>query len=414
MEKHRITALPVVDDAGRAGRRAQRARPAARRSAVSARSTSDLAQFQAHCVACACWCSTWTACSPTAGCSTGRKGEAAQGISRARRPRHQASRRGRHHRRHHFGAQVGGRRAPRARTRHPPRYAGRERQARRAAQAREGARVALEDCACVGDDTPDAPILAAAGLGIAVADAHQDALAAADLVTTRRRRSRRGARGLRLADRGAQGCRMKAWRLQTRLVRTDRGGRGRLAISSARQGATTMTPIRRAPFHSIRATRRATPKSSKPVSTDASATGSRPLSSASRPSPASSTSNTWRWTTTAARRRAAGRCAADQRGVRGEVWHLTSDHGQVRAEGDDVQLTGNVRVTGPAPGGGEPLSLTTETLRINTPTEFIETDAPGEIALVGPRTRRRGHAGRFEGRHAASRIGRSWRIPSAK
>ena len=46
-------------------------------------------------------------------------------------------------------------------------------------------RVSLEDCACIGDDTPDAPILAAAGLGIAVADAHGDALAAADLVTTR-------------------------------------------------------------------------------------------------------------------------------------------------------------------------------------------------------------------------------------
>jgi 3-deoxy-D-manno-octulosonate 8-phosphate phosphatase (KDO 8-P phosphatase) len=45
--------------------------------------------------------------------------------------------------------------------------------------------IPLEDCACVGDDTPDAPILEAAGLGIAVADAHPDALAAANLVTTR-------------------------------------------------------------------------------------------------------------------------------------------------------------------------------------------------------------------------------------
>jgi 3-deoxy-D-manno-octulosonate 8-phosphate phosphatase (KDO 8-P phosphatase) len=44
--------------------------------------------------------------------------------------------------------------------------------------------IPLEDCACVGDDTPDAPILEAAGLGIAVADAHPDALAAANLVTT--------------------------------------------------------------------------------------------------------------------------------------------------------------------------------------------------------------------------------------
>jgi 3-deoxy-D-manno-octulosonate 8-phosphate phosphatase (KDO 8-P phosphatase) len=45
--------------------------------------------------------------------------------------------------------------------------------------------VPIEACACVGDDTPDAPILEAAGLGIAVADAHPEALAAANLITTR-------------------------------------------------------------------------------------------------------------------------------------------------------------------------------------------------------------------------------------
>jgi 3-deoxy-D-manno-octulosonate 8-phosphate phosphatase (KDO 8-P phosphatase) len=45
--------------------------------------------------------------------------------------------------------------------------------------------IRLDHCACVGDDTPDAPILNAAGLGIAVADAHPDAMAAANLVTTR-------------------------------------------------------------------------------------------------------------------------------------------------------------------------------------------------------------------------------------
>ena len=45
--------------------------------------------------------------------------------------------------------------------------------------------VPLQHCACVGDDTPDAPILQVAGLAIAVADAHADALAAADLVTSR-------------------------------------------------------------------------------------------------------------------------------------------------------------------------------------------------------------------------------------
>lgn len=67
----------------------------------------------------------------------------------------------------------------------------------------------------------------------------------------------------------------------------------------------------------------------------------------------------------------------------GEIWHLTSDHGQVREEGNDVELRGNVRVTGPPQGGVEPLSLTTETLRINTPTEFIETDDAVKLRWSG-------------------------------
>jgi LPS export ABC transporter protein LptC len=66
-----------------------------------------------------------------------------------------------------------------------------------------------------------------------------------------------------------------------------------------------------------------------------------------------------------------------------DVWHLTSDHGQVRANGDDVELNGNVRVVGPAPGSGEPLSLTTESMRINTPTEFIETSAAVKLRWAG-------------------------------
>jgi LPS export ABC transporter protein LptC len=66
-----------------------------------------------------------------------------------------------------------------------------------------------------------------------------------------------------------------------------------------------------------------------------------------------------------------------------ETWHLTSDHGLVRADGDDVQLTGNVRVTGNAPGTGAPLTVTTSELRINTPTEFIETRAPVTLSWSG-------------------------------
>ena len=39
------------------------------------------------------------------------------------------------------------------------------------------------DCAAIGDDTPDAPLLRAVGLAFAVADAHADARAAAHHVT---------------------------------------------------------------------------------------------------------------------------------------------------------------------------------------------------------------------------------------
>ena len=50
--------------------------------------------------------------------------------------------------------------------------------------ARLGA--AREEVACVGDDTPDLPMLRRAGLAIAVADAHAEIIAAADWVTTRK------------------------------------------------------------------------------------------------------------------------------------------------------------------------------------------------------------------------------------
>lgn len=73
-----------------------------------------------------------------------------------------------------------------------------------------------------------------------------------------------------------------------------------------------------------------------------------------------------------------------------ESWNLRSDRGQVRAEGDDVQLDGNVVVTGPAPGSGVPLRLSTDNLRINTPTEFIETQAPVKLDWSGHELTARG------------------------
>jgi 3-deoxy-D-manno-octulosonate 8-phosphate phosphatase (KDO 8-P phosphatase) len=44
--------------------------------------------------------------------------------------------------------------------------------------------VSPRECACVGDDTPDLPLLRQAGLGVAVADAHPEVRRAAHRVTT--------------------------------------------------------------------------------------------------------------------------------------------------------------------------------------------------------------------------------------
>ena len=49
-------------------------------------------------------------------------------------------------------------------------------------------------------------------------------------------------------------------------------------------------------------------------------------------------------------------------------------------------------------------------MRINTPTEFIETDAPVQIRLVGQRARRGRHGSGFEGRRRASKIGGTWQL----
>jgi LPS export ABC transporter protein LptC len=71
--------------------------------------------------------------------------------------------------------------------------------------------------------------------------------------------------------------------------------------------------------------------------------------------------------------------------VSDEVWHLSSDRGQVRGDGDDVQLNGNVRVIGTLAGGTGPVTLSTKTLRINTPTEFVDTNDPVTLNWSGHR-----------------------------
>ena len=196
---------------GRAGRRAQRARPAARRGAVS--EALAKASFHAPCAAYRLLVLDVDGVLTDGRLFYGARGEVLKAfhVRDGHGIKQVAARR--HHRGHHLRPQVRGRRAPRARARHPPCLPGcRTTSSRHSRNWRRRRAVALEHCACVGDDTPDAPMLQAAGLAIAVADAHRDALAVADLVTTRGRRARRGARSLRLAaGRAAAGAHERTW-----------------------------------------------------------------------------------------------------------------------------------------------------------------------------------------------------------
>src|SRR5579872_6737872 len=53
------------------------------------------------------------------------------------------------------------------------------------ARLRAQLRLQADDCACVGDDIPDVPLMRAVGLAFAVADAHPEARAAAHHATAR-------------------------------------------------------------------------------------------------------------------------------------------------------------------------------------------------------------------------------------
>jgi len=68
-----------------------------------------------------------------------------------------------------------------------------------------------------------------------------------------------------------------------------------------------------------------------------------------------------------------------------ESIRLIDWHAQVQ-----IALNGNVVVTGPGPGSGAPLTLITDTMRINTPTEFIETDSPVQLRWSGRQLLSRG------------------------
>ncbi len=187
MEKHRITALPVVDDAGAARWCPQRARPAACRSVVSQLSEKNLGPYQVPLRA-----------REAAGARRGRRAHRRPApLRRARRADSRCST---------CATGTASSRWPGPASRSPsfpaasppPSRAARrdlgikhvfqgvDDKTRRVPQAGDATQGRHSKNASASATTrPTLPLLDACGLGVAVADAHADALAAADLVTTR-------------------------------------------------------------------------------------------------------------------------------------------------------------------------------------------------------------------------------------
>ena len=147
-----------------------------------------------------CWCSTWTACSPTAASTCRATGEELKVfhvrdgsglVARAARRRHQS--------RSSPDAAPPPVRPARRGTRHSPRAPGRDRQGRGARRALRRARHRARARSPVSATTRrTCPMLRRAGLAIAVADAHAGRAAAPrDWVTKAPGRSRRGEGSMR-------------------------------------------------------------------------------------------------------------------------------------------------------------------------------------------------------------------------
>jgi LPS export ABC transporter protein LptC len=72
------------------------------------------------------------------------------------------------------------------------------------------------------------------------------------------------------------------------------------------------------------------------------------------------------------------------------LWNIDAMRGTVAATGEEIQLSGKVRVAGPVGEPGRKLQLDTDRLKFETQQERITTDAPVELTWEGQVLRARG------------------------
>lgn len=64
------------------------------------------------------------------------------------------------------------------------------------------------------------------------------------------------------------------------------------------------------------------------------------------------------------------------RTTNGNEWQVKADSGQIREDGSQIELFGNVHVDGPLPGSAEPGQIRTSILSLDTKGEIVRTKAP--------------------------------------
>ena len=84
------------------------------------------------------------------------------------------------------------------------------------------------------------------------------------------------------------------------------------------------------------------------------------------------------------------------RDVHGDIWNGRADAGRVIDQGSEVELTGNVVISGLAPGSPQPIEISSERFDVDTRTEIVTTAEPVVLDWNGQLLRARGLVARLK------------------
>ena len=83
------------------------------------------------------------------------------------------------------------------------------------------------------------------------------------------------------------------------------------------------------------------------------------------------------------------------RDTAGQLWHGRADQARVTDQASQVDLSGNVTLSGMLPGTGEPVRISTDRLSVDTHAEVVATSDPVTIDVAGGQLTARGIVARL-------------------